>query len=140
MLPHLWWEKRATSQTSLGQFLKRTHRTESSKEPGAVPPISSISETENCPPSAIADNPSALWFPTFSLHSSHSSCLFSQCQPLYASYYTILLYFSRYCTVRLKMFIFVFLFYVLSEKYYKPISMLMLNSSVVSNSLRPFVL
>ena len=100
----------------------------------------SISENENCPPSPITDDPSALSFPTSSPHSSHSFCLFSQCQPLYASCYTILLYFSRYCTVRLKMFIFVFLFYVLCEKYYKPISMLMLSSSVVSNSLRPFVL
>ena len=37
---------------------------------------------------------------------SNSSCLFTRCQPLYASSCTVLLYFSRYCTVRLKMFIF----------------------------------
>ena len=35
---------------------------------------------------------------------SNSFCLFPQCQPLYASCCTVLLYFSRYCTVRLKMF------------------------------------
>ena len=35
---------------------------------------------------------------------SNSSCLFTRCQPPYASCCTVLLYFSRYCTVRLKMF------------------------------------
>ena len=43
-------------------------------------------------------------------------------QPQYASYYTVLLYFSRYHTVRLK-FIFYFLClftYYLCEQYYKP--------------------
>ena len=46
---------------------------------------------------------------------SNSSCLFTEGQPLYASCCTILLYFSRYYTVRLKMFssFFVFVFYVL---------------------------
>ena len=45
---------------------------------------------------------------------SNSSCLFTRCQPLYASCCTILRYFSRYCTVRIKKcFIFVFVFYVL---------------------------
>ena len=47
------------------------------------------------------------------------------CQPLYASCCTVLLYFSRYCTVRLKMFIFCVCFlwtYYLCEKYYKPIT------------------
>ena len=36
---------------------------------------------------------------------SNSSCLFTCCQPLYVSCYTVLLYFSRYCTKRLKMFL-----------------------------------
>ena len=31
---------------------------------------------------------------------SNSSCLFTRYQPLYPSCYTILLYFSKYCTVR----------------------------------------
>ena len=56
---------------------------------------------------------------------SNSSCLFTRCQPLYASCYTVLLYFSRYCTVRVKMFIFcicLFFMYFLCEKYYKPIT------------------
>ena len=35
---------------------------------------------------------------------SNSSCLFTWCQPLYASCCTVLLYFSRCYTVRLKMF------------------------------------
>ena len=53
---------------------------------------------------------------------SNSSCLFTRCQPLYASCCTVLLYFSRYCSVRLKMFyLFIFMYY-LCEKYYKPIT------------------
>ena len=35
---------------------------------------------------------------------SNSSCLLTGCQPLYASCCTKLLYFSKYCTVRLKLF------------------------------------
>ena len=35
---------------------------------------------------------------------SNSSCLFTRCQPLCASCCTVLLYFSRSCTVRLKIF------------------------------------
>ena len=45
--------------------------------------------------------------------------------PLYASCCTVLLNFSRYCTVRLKMFSLLsvcFFMYCLCEKYYKPIS------------------
>ena len=45
---------------------------------------------------------------------SDSSCLFAWCQPLCAGYYTVLLDFSRYCTVRKKSFTFAFVhFYVL---------------------------
>ena len=51
---------------------------------------------------------------------SNSSCLFARCQPLYASCRTVLLYFTRYHTVRLKMFYF-FMCY-LCEKYYKPVT------------------
>ena len=39
---------------------------------------------------------------------SNSSCLFTRCQPLYASCCTVLLYFSRYCTVRIKNVFFIF--------------------------------
>ena len=56
---------------------------------------------------------------------SSSSCLFTGCQALYGCYYSVLPYFSRYCTVRFQMFslFFVFVyFYVLLEKYYKPIT------------------
>ena len=57
---------------------------------------------------------------------SNSSCLFTRCQPLYASCCSVLLYFSRYCTVRLKMFslffVCLFFMYYLGEKYYKPIT------------------
>ena len=46
---------------------------------------------------------------------SNSSCLSTWCQPLYASSCTVLLYFSRYYTVRFKMFslLCVFIFNVL---------------------------
>ena len=58
---------------------------------------------------------------------SNSSCLFTPCQALYSSYCTLLLLFSRYCIVRLKMSslfsVFVFMHY-LCEKYYKPITVL----------------
>ena len=44
---------------------------------------------------------------------SNSSCLFTRCQSLYASYCIVLLYFSKYCTVKLKTFYFLFAFSVL---------------------------
>ena len=47
---------------------------------------------------------------------SNSSCLFIQCQPLYVSCYTVLLYFSRYCTIRLQMFYFLFFLCIICVK------------------------
>ena len=41
---------------------------------------------------------------------SNSSCLFTQYQPLYVNFCTVLLCFSRYFTVRLKVFVFYVLF------------------------------
>ena len=55
----------------------------------------------------------------------NSSCLFTRCQTLDASSCTVLLYFSRYCAVRLKMFslfLCLFFMYYLCEKYYKSIT------------------
>ena len=54
---------------------------------------------------------------------SNSSCAFTQCQPLYADCSDVLLYFSRHCTIRLKMFYFLSLFFVyyFCDRYYKPI-------------------
>ena len=53
---------------------------------------------------------------------SNSSCLFTRCQPLDASCCTVLLYFPRYCTIKLKMLYFLFFkMYYLCEKYYRPI-------------------
>ena len=84
-----------------------------------IPSTSGVSEITACPPSPIADHPSAVPSPTSSPtsppSSSNSSSLFTLCQPLYASCCTILLCFSRYCTVRLKCFLhfLLFFFYVL---------------------------
>ena len=47
------------------------------------------------------------------------SCLFIQCQLLYASYCTIQMYYSKYCTVTLKIFLVcvcLFFLYYLHEK------------------------
>ena len=70
-----------------------------------VPSTSDMSDTAACPPSPIADDPSALPSPTSSPSSiRNSSGPFTPCQPPSASCCTVLLYFSRSCTVRLKMF------------------------------------
>jgi len=54
--------------------------------------------------------------PPLPLPVSHPSCLFTWCQPLYASCFTVLLlYFSRCCTIRVKTFYFL-CFYVLHVK------------------------
>ena len=90
-----------------------------------VPSVSGVTDIAACPPSLTADDPSALPSPTSYPSPVHnSSCLFTRWQPLCASCWTILLYFSRYCTVRLKMFplFFVLFIYYLCEKYYKPIT------------------
>ena len=63
-------KKRATTQTSLDRFFKRGDRIESSKEPEPVTSTSSVSETAACPPSPIADDPSALPSSTSSPSSS----------------------------------------------------------------------
>ena len=78
----------------------------------------------SCPQSPIADDPSAPPALTSSPPPvSHSSCLFTGCQPLFTSCCTVLLYFSRHSTVRLEMLYFLCLFfmYYLCEKCYKPI-------------------
>ena len=63
-------KKRATTQTSLDHFIKRVERIESRKEPEPVQSTSGVSEIAACPPSSIADDPSALPSPTSSPSSS----------------------------------------------------------------------
>ena len=63
-------KKRATTQTSLDRCFKRVDRIESSKELESVPSTSDVSEIAACPPSPIADDPSALPSPTSSPSSS----------------------------------------------------------------------
>ena len=57
-------------QTSLDHFFRSVDRIESSKEPEPVPSTSGVSEIAACPPSPIADDPSALPSPTSSPSSS----------------------------------------------------------------------
>ena len=120
--PVLWWEKkRATTWSSLDHFFQKVDRIDSSKEPELVPSTSGRSEIAACPylQSLMIIQLYHLSPPLLPLV-SNSSCLFTPwCQTRYASCCIVLLYFSRYCTVRLK--IFYFLFY-LCEKYYKPVS------------------
>ena len=52
---------------------------------------------------------------------SNASCLFTQCQLLYANYCIVLLYFSRFCKI-LKVFFFLPFMHHLYEKYSKPIT------------------
>ena len=118
-------KQRATLQTSLSHFFKRVDRIESSNEPEHVPSTPSMSETAACPPSPrltilqLYRLPPQLLPPV-----GNPSCLFARCQPLYARCCAELLYFPRYCTVRLNMFYFACLFfmYYLCKKYYKPIT------------------
>ena len=63
-------KKRAITQTSLDCFFKRVDGIESSKEPEPVLSTSGVSEIAACPPSPIADDPSALPSPTSSPSSS----------------------------------------------------------------------
>ena len=110
-------KKRATTQTSLDRFFRRVDRIESSKEPEPVLQhqawvrlqlalhllLLMVLQLYHLPP----PSPPPV---------SNSSCLFTRCQPLYASCCTVLLYFSRQCTVRLKMFYFVFFMYWVGQK------------------------
>ena len=73
-------------------------------------------------------------FPTYETSGRELSKM-RMCMPaLCASCGTVLLCFSRYCTVRLKMFIFraCFLVYVLCENYYKPITVQSYQADCVS--------
>ena len=84
----------------MDHFFKRVDRIEFSKETEPVSSASGMSEIAAYPPSPVVDHPSALPFPTPSPFSiSNSSCLFTRCQSLCASYCTTLLYFSRYWKV-----------------------------------------
>ena len=53
-------KKKPATEKSLDHFPKRADGTEFSKEPDSVPSMSDVSEFAVCPPSHIADDPSAL--------------------------------------------------------------------------------
>ena len=80
---------------------------ELSKMQICVPSPLGTSETVPCLPFPIAIYPWALPSPASCPSTSRdSSCLFTWCQPLYASCCTVPLCFSRYYTLRLKMLYF----------------------------------
>ena len=67
----IYEEKRiATTQILLDHFFKRVDRIESSKEPEPVPLTSGVRQIAACPPTPVADDPSALPSPTSSPSSS----------------------------------------------------------------------
>ena len=135
LLCPLWWEQKNYYPDITGHFFKWVDRTESSREPEPVPSTSGVKlqlafhllmlgilRLYHLPP------------PLCSV--SNSACLSTPCQPLYASCCTVLLYLSRFFTVRFKMFsffVFVFMHY-LCEKYYKPITVQTILANCVINS------
>ena len=136
VLPYrLWKEKRATAQTSLDHFFKRVDRR---KEPDLAPSLSDASEIAACPPSPVADDPSALPSPTpLPPPVSKSSRLFTGCQLLYARYCTVLLYPSRHYNIRLKalsLFLCLFIF-VMYSFVWKSITNLLQYSTIQPNVL-----
>ena len=63
-------EKKSHHTDITGSFFRRVDRIESSKEPEPVPSAAGGSDIAACPPSCIADNPSALPSPTSAPSSS----------------------------------------------------------------------
>ena len=87
-----------------GSFFHRVDTIESSKEPEPVPSTSGVSEIAACPLIPLLILQLYHLPPPLPPSVSNSCCLFTQCQPLYVSCCTVLLSFSRYCTVTLKTF------------------------------------
>ena len=80
------------------------HASGSSKEPEPVPSTSGMSEIAACPLTPLLILQLYHLPPPLPPSVSNSCCLFTQFQPLCVSCCTVLLSFSRYCTVTLKMF------------------------------------
>ena len=117
-------KKRATIQISLDHFLKRVDRIESSEEPEPVPSMSGVSEIAACPPSPIAEILQLYHLPPPPPPPvSNSPCLFTRCQPRYASCCTVL-FKVLYSKIKNVFFVFgvCFFMHYLCEKYYKRIT------------------
>ena len=118
-------KSRAATQTSLDHFFKTVDRIASSKEPDPAPSTSGVSDTAARPVSccrrpfvSALSCPLSPLQPVVLLACSPDA---SPCVPTAVLDY--LLYFSRYCVVRLRMFIFgVCLSCIICEKYYRPIT------------------
>ena len=92
------------------------HVSLSSKEPEPVSSTSGMSEIGACPPLLLLTILQLYHFPSpLPPPINNSSCLFTWCQPLYASCNKVLLYFSWHYTIELKLFslLFMFVFYLL---------------------------
>ena len=83
------WGKKTTTQTSLDHFFKRVDRIVSSKEPESVPSMSGMMQPA---PHLLLTVLQIYHLPPLPPSVSTPSCLFTWCQPLYASCCTILLY------------------------------------------------
>ena len=83
-------------------FFRKVDRIESSKEPESVSSMPGMSETAACPPSPIADDPSALPSPTSSPNSSQSLFLpVHLIQSLYQLLYSTSVAFKvLYCKIK----------------------------------------
>ena len=101
-------KKSTTTQTSLDHFFNRVDRIESNKEPEPVSSTSGMSEIVVCLHLLLLTILQLYHLsPPLLPPVSSSSCLFTGCQPLYASCCTILLLFKvLYCKIKNVFFIF----------------------------------
>ena len=103
--------KRATTQTSLGHFLKRLDRKNPARNlyhqyqvwlklhPALGLLLLMIFQLHHIPPPLAPQV-------------NNSSCLVTRCHPLYASCCTLLLYFARYCTLKMLFILLCFMFFM----------------------------
>ena len=93
-------KKRDTTQTTVDHFSNRDDRIKSSKVSEPVP--SMVSKYKIAAFCLLLLTILQLYHlsPCLPPPVSNSSCLFTQCQPVHASSCTILLHFSRYCSVQ----------------------------------------
>ena len=103
-----------TTQMSLDHFFKRVAGNESSTQPKPVPSVSGMSETAACPPSPLADEPSALNRLPPPLPLPTSSHLFPWCRSAPVSSCCSVLFKALCCKVK-SIFVCLFFMYCLKS-------------------------